>query len=323
MVTRGARVHVAGRSPVIDDEAGFDWTLCRVLLAVARRGSIASATAELGMSHPTIRRQLERLETAMGAPLFSRSQSGAVPTPLGATLLVHAQAMERAAGSMLRAAGSGNVAGIVCVAADDLLRAEILPTLLLSLRTGHPELRYEVAQGPVDLMRRDADLALSLVRPSQRRVVTSRIAQSAVGLFASEAWVEANGRPSGRDALVAMQALVGDPRRGGPLLSLGLASGTDAFSVATEDGVQAVAMIVAGLGVGALPVAVARRRGLVRILPELTVVNDVWLSVHPDLLHVPHVRRVLDVFREQVPMLLAGHQDVVAAQRVHGTEHVG
>jgi DNA-binding transcriptional LysR family regulator len=54
--------------------------------------------------------------------------------------------------------------------------------------------------------------------------------------------------------------------------------------------------IVAGLGIGEIPVYMGERDGLVRLWPERTrpVPYDVWLVTHEDLRHTARVRVVID-----------------------------
>jgi DNA-binding transcriptional LysR family regulator len=63
----------------------------RVLSAVSEAGSISKAAAALGYTQPAITAQLQRIERALGNPLFARDGSGARPTALGAIVLTHAQ----------------------------------------------------------------------------------------------------------------------------------------------------------------------------------------------------------------------------------------
>jgi DNA-binding transcriptional LysR family regulator len=62
-----------------------------VLTAVAEAGSISKAAAALGYTQPAITAQLQRIERALGNPLFARDGSGARPTALGTLVLTHAQ----------------------------------------------------------------------------------------------------------------------------------------------------------------------------------------------------------------------------------------
>lgn len=63
----------------------------RVVAAIAETGSISRASVVLGHSQPAVTGQLQRIERALGGPLFARDGSGARPTVLGAMVLSHAQ----------------------------------------------------------------------------------------------------------------------------------------------------------------------------------------------------------------------------------------
>jgi biotin operon repressor len=52
------------------------WDDARVFLAIARRGTLSGAAADIGTGLATVSRRIERLEHALGVPLFSRHQSG-------------------------------------------------------------------------------------------------------------------------------------------------------------------------------------------------------------------------------------------------------
>jgi len=58
-----------------------------VFTAVAQRGNMAKAAAELGVSQPTVSETIADLEHALGARLFDRSRQGVELTPCGDALL--------------------------------------------------------------------------------------------------------------------------------------------------------------------------------------------------------------------------------------------
>ncbi|MDX2221580.1 MAG: LysR family transcriptional regulator [Rhodospirillaceae bacterium] len=66
--------------------------------AVARRGSIGAAAAELGLTQPALTRGLQRLEKELGGRLFDRSPRGVVVTAFGEIFLPYAQAILSEAG---------------------------------------------------------------------------------------------------------------------------------------------------------------------------------------------------------------------------------
>ena len=52
------------------------WDLYRTFLGVLAHGSLSAAARELGLTQPTVGRHVDALEQALGAQLFTRSQSG-------------------------------------------------------------------------------------------------------------------------------------------------------------------------------------------------------------------------------------------------------
>ena len=75
----------------------FDWNRARAFLVTAEEGSLSRAAAALGMTQPTLGRQVSAIETELGVALFERSGRGLHLTPNGLDLLEHARAMGEAA----------------------------------------------------------------------------------------------------------------------------------------------------------------------------------------------------------------------------------
>ncbi len=101
----------------------ISWELYRSFLAVARHGSLSGAARALRLTQPTLGRHIDQLEQALGAPMFTRSPQGLLPTDLALTLVPIAEAMESAAAAMTRAASgaAGEVAGVVRVTASEIV----------------------------------------------------------------------------------------------------------------------------------------------------------------------------------------------------------
>ena len=72
------------------------WDDARVFLAIARSGTLSGAAHALRMGVATVSRRLDRLEAALGLPLFSRHQQGYRLTDDGEALLERAEALEHA-----------------------------------------------------------------------------------------------------------------------------------------------------------------------------------------------------------------------------------
>ena len=116
--------------------------------------------------------------TLGGRVLFTRSQTGLMPTAAAHELRPHAEDMAAAAAAFVRM-GSGNLeetAGVVRLAAADVVGVEVLPPILSDFRYQYPNtvIELSVSNQMADLLRRDADIAVRMVRPKQKALLAKR-----------------------------------------------------------------------------------------------------------------------------------------------------
>ncbi len=158
----------------------FDWNLARAFLVTAEEGSLSAAATVLGLTQPTLSRQVASLEEELGVALFERVGRGLELTPSGAELLEQVRAMGDAAVNLkLTAAGqSSAIEGNICISATDLVTILAMPVLVQKLRERHPDITVElIASNTIsDLKRREADIAIRAMQPTEpERSVTSPI----------------------------------------------------------------------------------------------------------------------------------------------------
>ncbi|WGR92444.1 LysR family transcriptional regulator [Bradyrhizobium sp. ISRA443] len=72
----------------------IDWNDLRLVLAVAREGSLSGAARRLGVTHSTVFRRLGAIEATIGTRLFERFRDGYAPTPAGETAAASAARLE-------------------------------------------------------------------------------------------------------------------------------------------------------------------------------------------------------------------------------------
>lgn len=282
------------------------WELYRSLLGVLEQGSLSGAARALGVAQPTIGRHVHALEQALGVSLFTRSQTGLLPTEAALELRGHAEAMRSAAAALKRAAeghGAG-IRGTVRVSASEVVGAEILPSVLAALRRAHPELRIELvlSNRVQDLLKREADIAVRMTTPKQGALVARRIGSVAVGLHAHRDYLAQHGTPKTL-ADLARHALIGFDQET-PFLRAARktlpAWNREAFALRSDSDLAQLALIRAGCGIGACQVALARRDdALVRVLARQVAIGlDTWITMHEDLRHSPRCRVVFDALVE-------------------------
>lgn len=295
------------------NHTGPSWDLYRTFLAVLREGSLSGAARSLGLTQPTVGRHIEALEQAIGLPLFTRSQRGLAATEAALELRPHAEALASTAASLLRAASGhgGAVRGTVRVSVSEVVGVEVLPPLLAGLRERYPELVIELALSNAveDLLRREADIAVRMVEPSQEALVVKRLGAISLGLHAHRSYLERRGTPKRFEDLAA-HSVIGFDRETPAIRSMMKKMpklDVSRFALRTDSDLAQLAAIRAGFGIGICQVALARRdRDLVRVLPGAFEMKlGTWLAMHEDLRATPRCRAVFDA----LAVGLKGHVD--------------
>ncbi|MHA6513157.1 LysR family transcriptional regulator [Tessaracoccus sp. Z1128] len=165
-------------------------TQLRAFAAVAEAGHFGRAAVELGLSQPTVSKEVQRLERAVGVPLFLRSPAGTKLTDEGRRLHRQGVGVLNAL-SEFRAAADGlrrEVRGKVRVAGSPSIVNRLLPQLL---KTVHEQVEMaievmEVETGSVlsAVERGDADLGIGHLLGRSARVQTRRIGRDELKVLA-------------------------------------------------------------------------------------------------------------------------------------------
>ncbi len=286
----------------MESPAHPDWSLLRSFLAVAEAGSLSGAARALGLSQPTLGRQIADLERDLGVALFDRHPRGLRPTEAGAALIPPARAM-RAAAAAAALAAAGRVAearGTVRLTASVFVAHHLLPRVLARLRRDVPEIVLELVASDAsdNLLFREADIALRMYRPTQLDMVTRHLGDIRLGFFASHSYVTRRGEPQAPEDLPAHD-LVGydrDERLIEGLRARGLPATRDWFAVRCDNQTAYWELVRAGAGIGIGQVAVAGQDpSVVQVLADAPLpVLPVWLTAHPAQRHAPRVALVWD-----------------------------
>lgn len=278
------------------------WELYRSFLAVMREGSLSGAARALDMTQPSLGRHMRELESTLGAALFARSPQGLVPTELARELLPHAQAMASASAALQRtaSAGRGEVSGTVRLTASEVIATEVLPSILADFRERHPGIVIELAPSnqAADLLRRDADIAVRMLQPTQEALIARHVGRVELGMFAHKRYLESHGYPQTL-AELSGHALIGFDTETPYIRRLrpeGVPYAREHFALRTDSDLAALAAIRAGFGIGIMQVNLAKRDAqLIRLFPlELSLALETWVVMHEDLRPSLRVRRLFD-----------------------------
>lgn len=282
------------------------WELYRTLLAVLAEGSLSGAARALGITQPTVGRHISTLEASFGQTLFTRSQTGLLPTEAALALRGYAQAMQSNAAALERAAASQGegASGTVRVSASEVIGVEVLPPAIVRLREAHPALKVELAPTDrvQDLLQREADIAVRMAAPRQDLLVARRVGDVEVGMYARGDYLARHGTPR-TPADLAGHALIGFDEET-PFLRAAAKQfpvwKREAFSLRTDSSLAQLALIRAGGGIGGCQVALARRDPtLVRVLPRHFALQlPAWVTMHEGLRASPRCRATFDALVE-------------------------
>jgi DNA-binding transcriptional LysR family regulator len=290
------------------------WELYRTFLEVVRETTLSGAARKLKLTQPTVGRHIDMLEGALGLKLFSRSPQGLKATPAALELLGHAEAMAAASDALRRvASGSGREdRGTVRITASEMVGCEALPPILARFRNRHPGVTLELALNNrnEDLLRRDADIAVRMVRPRQKSLLAQRIGKSPVGLFASQDYAARSGLPKTITELKS-HCVIGFDRNDQPIKSLGAAAQLltrELFGFRSDSDLAQFAALKCGVGIGGVQHAIARKYPqLVPVLAKSVRFElEVWVVMHEDMRSTPRVRRLFDHLAAELTAFLRG-----------------
>lgn len=279
----------------------FDWTRARAFLASAEEGSFSAAARVLGVSQPTVSRQVAALEQELGLVLFERIGRRLQLTAAGAALAPHVRGMQRSAVAFgLTADGQAEtVAGPVSVSCSDVVAGELLAPAIASIVERFPALEIQlVTTNEVsDLTRREADIAVRHVRPEQAELVARRLPDRRAGLFGSPDYLATHGPFQSVDDL-GRARLIGFDRAEvmvEAMASFGLSLPASCFSVGVASSLVQRELARRGVGLCFLMTeAGVRDAGLRPVLPEVHLPVALWLVCHRELRTTPRYRVVFD-----------------------------
>ncbi|MCQ1834320.1 LysR family transcriptional regulator [Neorhizobium galegae] len=285
----------------------MNWDDVRMFLAVARAGQILAASRRLGVNHATLGRRVTALEEDLRTRLLIRRTNGCELTAEGEMFFRAAERMET---EMLAAQASTGridaaIAGTVRIGAPDGFGVSFLASRLGRLTRRHPELKLQLVPVPrsFSLSQREADIAITIERPEQGRLVSSKLTDYTLGLYASQIYLDQAGTPRTVEALKShlrigyVEDLIFSPSLNftGEVMRDWDASFEISSAIGQTEAVRS------GAGIGILHDYVARQYPeLVRVLPETVIRRSYWTTYHETTRDLMRLRTVVEFLKELV-----------------------
>jgi DNA-binding transcriptional LysR family regulator len=280
--------------------SAFDWDDLRFFLAVARAGRLTAAARQLEADHTTVSRRISALEAALKAKLFERSPQGYTLTEQGERLLKHAETMETQALAVASELGGADLAlsGTVRIGAPDGIGTYFLAPELGALAERHPSLTLQLVALPrtFSLSKREADIAVTLEQPTEGRLVSRKLTDYRLRLYASQDYLMRHGPVTelsdltGKTLVTYVADLLYSP-------VLDYFSALEKYTARRFECASVVAQaeaVRAGVGIGVLhDYAVRQFPELQVVLPDVSYLRTYWLVTHAD---VRSLRRVEEVY---------------------------
>lgn len=286
----------------------FSWDLARSFLAALDRGSLLGAARQLKTSQPTVGRHIAELESQLGLVLFERTGRGLKPTAAGLRLADAARGMETSALTLARLATGTTISetGTVRISASQPVACYMLPPILGAMQDALPHIQVELVSSNAvsNLLRREADLAIRMLRPEQASLIARRVGSVPVGTYASRDYLRRNGTPVTPHDLL-QHRLVGydqneDILRG--FARMGMPITREKFALRSDDLIVQWEAVRAGLGIGfAADYVAAADPDIVAVVPSLKIPPlPVWLVVHREIRTNKHIRAVFDFLADAI-----------------------
>ncbi len=292
----------------------FDWSLIRSFLAALDQGSLLGAARQLKTSQPTLGRHIAELESQWGVVLFERTGRGLIPTAPALKLAESARTMEAGALQLSRAlAGSqAQTTGTVRITASVPVAVQLLPPILAQMRMALPDIQVElVSSNQVsNLLRREADIAVRMVRPEQGTLVAKKIGSVGVGAYAHRSYL-ARRSPIRQPTDLLLHDLIGNDAdvsilRG--FQAMGYPVTREAYALRTDDFIVQWQAVRAGLGIGFVADYMAGTDpDVLPVLAGALPIPDLpmWLAVHREIRTNRRIRAVYDFLAHALPERMA------------------
>ena len=294
-------------------QRGFDWRLVRSFLAALDHGSLLGAARTLHTSQPTLGRHIAELENQLGVVLFERTGRGLIPTATALQLAEAARNMEAGALQLTRTLSGvqAQSAGTVRITASVPVAVHLMPALLADMRQALPDIQIELMSSNQvnNLLRREADIAVRMVRPDQSSLIARKIGDVGLGAWAHRNYLARRG-PLRKVTELLQHDLIGsdtDPAILQGFAAMGYPVNREIFALRSDDFIVQWQAVRAGLGIGFCANYMARSDPeVLAVLPGVLKIPPLpmWLAVHREIRTSQRIRAVFDYLAQTLPQFI-------------------
>jgi DNA-binding transcriptional LysR family regulator len=278
----------------------LNWDDLRHVLAVEQAGSLVAAARALKVDKATVSRRIAALEEALDARLFDRKPDGYQLTPHGKRVIAAVRDMDEAVATLVAqlAEARGDSSGLVQLSVPQFFASQILLPALADFRVKHPgiDLVVNASSTVLNVAKRDAEVGLRNVKPSQLSVTVKRVGVLGMALYGSRRYLKRRGTPASR-AELAQHDLIGWDRAFTHARDLLWANECGArIPVRLNDSAVMCDAVAADLGIAALPCVLGdERAGLVRLEALGTSGDEIYAVAPGELRRSGRVRAVIEL----------------------------
>jgi DNA-binding transcriptional LysR family regulator len=283
-----------------------DWDDLRFFLAVARAGQLARAATSLGVDATTVGRRIRRLEQSLEATLFEHTREGLVLTEAGERVLIKVEDIERSTRDIHANSATGHsVSGLIRVSVSEGFGTWLVAHHLRSFLDEYPDIQVDLVanSGFLSPTRRETDVAILLARPRQGPLISKKLSDYRLRLYASRSYVEEH-QPIQDVSVLRSLTLIGyipdfiyaPELRYLDEISPGLQLRVRSSSINAQ-----YRLAAAGAGVAVLPCFIGDADGeLVPVLPRINVTRSFWLVTHQDTRRLARIEAFVNWINEIV-----------------------
>lgn len=288
----------------------MDWDKLRIFHKVANAGSLTHAGEDLHLSQSAVSRHIRALEESLDVTLFHRHARGLILTEQGELLFEATKKMSanlEATAARIRDS-EDDVVGELRVTTTTGFGTLWLTRRLGLLLEKYPNLKIDLNlnERVLDLPMRESDVAIRMKEPSQADLVRRRLMDVNMQLFATQAYLAANGTPKtigelGHHRLLT-QAVNSLQPSASASWSASLLSTENPSYITINSYFGVLQAVMHGLGIGVLPDYLQIEvPDLVRVLPEEeSAPIPVFLAYPEELRHSKRVAAFRDFVLEEI-----------------------